>query len=110
MKTYHVDSKIRICQGYSYDYLQKINKNIDLIFIDANHSYNAVRADFLGWAPKVRSGGTIVFHDVDFNPWNTPNGREDEIGPGLVVKKYVINNKNYRGVTYTNGMFICIKK
>ncbi len=36
---------------------------IDLLFIDADHAYEAVRADWLNWSPFVKKGGVIVFHD-----------------------------------------------
>jgi len=36
---------------------------IDLIFIDGDHSYEACRADIAAWAPFVKPGGVIAFHD-----------------------------------------------
>ena len=36
---------------------------IDLIFIDGDHSYEACRDDIAAWAPFVRPGGVIAFHD-----------------------------------------------
>ena len=33
------------------------------LFLDANHSYEAVRADLEAWYPKVRHGGLIFGHD-----------------------------------------------
>lgn len=38
---------------------------IDLLFIDGDHVYEAVRADFEAWWPRVRSGGLVMFHDYD---------------------------------------------
>lgn len=35
----------------------------DLVFIDADHSYEAVRADILAWRPKVKRGGVLGGHD-----------------------------------------------
>ena len=35
----------------------------DLIFIDADHSYEAVREDIIAWWPKVKNGGIISGHD-----------------------------------------------
>ncbi|MGA2687142.1 MAG: class I SAM-dependent methyltransferase [Candidatus Korobacteraceae bacterium] len=37
---------------------------LDLLFIDGDHSYNAVKADFIHYSPMVRPGGLIVFHDI----------------------------------------------
>jgi hypothetical protein len=36
---------------------------IDFLFIDADHSYNAVCNDFYAWYPIVKVGGHIAFHD-----------------------------------------------
>ena len=40
-------------------------KPIRLLFIDADHSYEASKIDFDSWAPHVVSGGLIAFHDID---------------------------------------------
>jgi predicted O-methyltransferase YrrM len=46
--------------------IQKILKGqkLDLLFIDADHSYAGVRADFEMYSPLVRSGGLVAFHDI----------------------------------------------
>jgi predicted O-methyltransferase YrrM len=36
---------------------------IRFLFIDADHSYDGVKADFEAWSPYVAPGGFIVFHD-----------------------------------------------
>ena len=36
---------------------------IDFVFIDADHSYEACKADILAWAPFVKRGGILAFHD-----------------------------------------------
>jgi hypothetical protein len=41
-------------------------RGVDHLFIDGAHEYNAVRADFLSYAPFVRSGGIIGFHDAQW--------------------------------------------
>jgi predicted O-methyltransferase YrrM len=41
-----------------------IDKPIDLLFVDGDHSENGVRDDFLLYAPLVRPGGLIAFHDI----------------------------------------------
>lgn len=36
---------------------------INMIFIDGDHSYEAVRKDIKGWMPHVVKGGVVAFHD-----------------------------------------------
>ena len=39
------------------------DNSLDFVFIDADHTYEAVRSDIAAWAPKVRPGGIIAGHD-----------------------------------------------
>lgn len=38
--------------------------DIDILHIDADHSYEGVKRDFELWSPCVRPGGLILFHDI----------------------------------------------
>jgi predicted O-methyltransferase YrrM len=39
-------------------------EQLDLVFIDGDHAYAGVRADFENYRPLVRPGGLIAFHDI----------------------------------------------
>jgi cephalosporin hydroxylase len=39
-------------------------RTIDLLFIDGDHSYEGVRADWNLWRPLVSADGIVAFHDV----------------------------------------------
>lgn len=39
----------------------------DMIYIDGDHSYEAVRNDILNYMPKVKSGGWVCGHDYNHN-------------------------------------------
>jgi predicted O-methyltransferase YrrM len=41
------------------------HQDIDLLWIDGDHRYEAVRGDYNGWYPHVAIGGVIAFHDND---------------------------------------------
>jgi cephalosporin hydroxylase len=41
---------------------------IDLLFIDGDHTFAGVRADFDAYAAWVRPGGLIAFHDIKDDP------------------------------------------
>ena len=51
--------------------LQKIlgKDEIDLLFIDGDHTYKGVKKDWEMYSPLVREGGIIAFHDVCFHKY-----------------------------------------
>lgn len=44
----------------------------DLVFIDADHSYEAVKSDIEAWWPLVKEGGIMAGHDYDHNTRQWP--------------------------------------
>ena len=40
----------------------------DMLFIDADHTYQGVSIDYHAYRPLVRAGGIIVFHDIAVHP------------------------------------------
>lgn len=50
------------------------DESVDFVFIDADHSYEAVKADIAVWFPKVKKGGFIGGHDYNHNEvWKAVN-------------------------------------
>jgi len=45
------------------DIIKALYNEIDLLFIDGDHSHDAVIRDFLNYVPFVKKGGYIVFDD-----------------------------------------------
>jgi predicted O-methyltransferase YrrM len=80
------------------------DQRLDLLFIDADHTYQSVRSDFELYSPLVKPGGLIAFHDIAenqpgsefgvFRLWNEIKDRyryleiidnPDQVGSGLGV-------------------------
>jgi predicted O-methyltransferase YrrM len=40
--------------------------SLDFVFIDALHTYEAVKSDIEAWFPKVRSQGMVMGHDISW--------------------------------------------
>lgn len=63
------------------------DESMDLVFIDANHSYKSTKEDIEMWAPKVRKGGVICGHDYENPQWAGVKKAVDEIYPNATILK-----------------------
>jgi hypothetical protein len=52
-------------KGFSIDIAKIWKSPIDLLYIDADHSYESVCADLEAWIPWVRKDGWVCGHDFD---------------------------------------------
>jgi len=64
MDSHNHDTQIRVEQLLGI-------RQIDLLFIDGDHTYQGVKRDFEIYSQYVRSGGMIVFHDIAVHQSNT---------------------------------------
>lgn len=66
-------ARARVIKARSTEAVMEIDdRSLDLVFIDADHSYEGCLADIRAWLPKVKPGGWIGGHDYH-NP--DPNFR-----------------------------------
>jgi len=52
---------LRMKGEHACDFIQ--DESLDFIYIDANHTYDAVKQDLKLWYPKIKSGGLVMGHD-----------------------------------------------
>lgn len=79
-------------QGLSYEVADNIpDKSVDIVFIDADHSYDSVKKDIIKFTPKLKSKGLLTGHDIDYPGVNKAVNeliKEFDVGPNYVwVKK-----------------------
>lgn len=60
---------VKMCKGNSSDVSRDFqDESLDIVYIDADHSYQGALKDLVTWFPKVKHGGIISGHDWDANP------------------------------------------
>lgn len=61
-------------------------RTFDMVFIDAMHTYEDVKADILRWWPRVRPGGVMAMHDYNHRDFPGVTVAADEVlGPAADV-------------------------
>jgi predicted O-methyltransferase YrrM len=70
---------------------------VELLFIDGDHSYEAVRRDAELWLPRLIEGGTVMFHDVATAAYS---------GPRRVVREMVCRSPWFHGISRVGSMVV----
>lgn len=80
------------------------DKPVHLLFVDGDHDYYGVKADILGWGPKVAAGGVVMFHDY---------GNGDK-APHTVGVKYAVDQlmslAEWEIIGSADSILMCRKK
>lgn len=101
MEKYNLLETVKIIPFLSSDARKKFfEKRIDLLFIDGNHDYSAVKEDYLLWSPLVPSGGRIILHDF---------GAAHVDGPKRVAKEFILESKEWIDVQIVGEMIVATK-
>lgn len=75
--------RARLVKDWTVEAAKSIDdESLDFIFIDADHSSEAVRGDLLAWMPKVKPEGWLLGHDIN---WPSVQTVVDELVPGYIV-------------------------
>lgn len=62
---------------------------VDVLYLDANHTYEAVYADLVAWEPAIQPRGYIMMHDFV----NTPEARGMKFGVFEAAQKFMRDHK-----------------
>lgn len=70
----------------------------DFLFIDADHTYESVAADWTNYRPFVRDGGMVAFHDIVPRPDYGVDRLWDEIRAHHRTVSIVDGNGRFNGI------------
>jgi len=89
--------QVEVWLGDSSELHVHFREFIHLLFVDGNHSEQAVKADIRGWVHKVAVGGIVAFHD--YNPAKEHIAARPHIrGVRRAVDAFFDNNSAWREV------------
>jgi predicted O-methyltransferase YrrM len=63
LSRYGLDGRVNLVVGDSHT-VEHPPGTLALLFVDGDHSYDGVRADWLHWRDRVAPGGHLLFHDA----------------------------------------------
>lgn len=80
--------KLRVVRAPSVEAAKLFPKgHFDLVFIDADHSYEAVAADIKAWLPLVKKGGLLAGHDYKIRHKDIMRAVDECFGSSVTIIK-----------------------
>ncbi|MES1255082.1 MAG: class I SAM-dependent methyltransferase [Acidobacteriota bacterium] len=73
---------------------------ISLLFVDADHSYEAVARDIAAWAPHVVDGGTIAMHDASTS----------DCGVAKAVYRHMVGGEGFVNFRQVGSTVLCERR
>jgi predicted O-methyltransferase YrrM len=89
-------------RGRSVEVGSQFRNPIDLLFVDADHSYEAVMADLAAWLPLLRPGGSLILHDSGWAD-GVQRAIREIVSPIQLEDAGVLPNMYSARVTYPNS-------
>jgi hypothetical protein len=82
------EDRARIIKGHTVEAARHVeDASLDFVFIDADHSEAGCRADIAAWLPKIRPGGWITGHDIN---WPGVRAAVEDLVPGYLIGPDVV--------------------
>jgi predicted O-methyltransferase YrrM len=88
---------LAVCIGDSAEHGWNIQLPFRFVFLDADHHYEALKADVAAWGRLVEVGGVLAFHDVDFD---SVHQVIQELPSEWKLERHVYSTKAFRRVSH----------
>jgi hypothetical protein len=89
------------------DAVHKVGSGAQLLHIDAGHTYDDAKSDWMNYTPLVEAGGLILLHDIAYTSTPDVSRFWAEIKPSLSTYHEIIETKN--GKPNGKGMAVVVK-
>lgn len=95
------NGRVRFIRKFSYEAVKEWQKPVDLVFIDADHAYEAVKKDWFDWLVHVVPGGVIALHD---SRMCAGKRHSENTGPVRLVREIVSKDDRFQLVNETDTL------
>ena len=75
---------------------------IDFAFIDGDHSFEGIEADWNGWTKLLSHGGVIALHDSR----STPDRLIDDAGSVRFTREIILNDPNFEVIEEVDSLTV----
>jgi predicted O-methyltransferase YrrM len=82
-----LNDTVTILRQFSDVAIESVPKPIDMIFIDGDHTYEGVKADWDLYTPHMSQFGWVVFHDTLWDIRPDPRWQRDDMGVPRFVEE-----------------------
>ena len=98
-----LEDRIIVKEGFSKDFVSELGEvpHLSLLFVDAAHTYEGVKADLLAYSPMVDEGGYLALHDYNCPRW--PGVKE-------AVDEFLADTETFTPVFLVDSMLVTRRK
>jgi predicted O-methyltransferase YrrM len=82
------------------------SENFDFVFIDGEHTYEGLQADWRGWSPRLVQGGIVGLHDSR----STPQRPIDDAGSVRFTAEVILNDPRFEIVDTVDSLTVLRRK
>lgn len=102
LRDFEVEPYVKEVIGRSELVMDNVPRKVDVLWIDGQHEYDAVKQDFLLYEKKLNDGGLLIFHDAyKVDLWT---------GPFKLVKEDILLNRQDYALAFICETIIGLRK
>lgn len=96
-----------LMKDYSHNVSQTWVENLDFLFIDGDHTPEAVARDYDQWTPFLKTGGILAIHD---SRMFRPGGAKFHPGPSRLASDRIYDKPQWKVIGEAFSLTVAIKQ